>query len=90
MRSVRVMGTTFPTETDSFRDLVGIVTPEVHVEVRHHRHEANDHIKKEAKASGISADDEKRALEEVQKLTDRSISEVESILKTKETEIMAR
>lgn len=60
------------------------------VELRHHRHEANDHIKKEAKASAVSQDDEKRSLDEVQKMTDRFTTEVESILKHKESEIMAR
>ena len=48
------------------------------VEIRHHRHEANDEIKKEAKASAISADDEKRALDEIQKLTDKSVAEVDT------------
>jgi ribosome recycling factor len=60
------------------------------VEIRHHRHEGNDAIKKEAKASAISADDEKRALDEVQKMTDKSVAEVEHVLKTKEAEVLAR
>jgi ribosome recycling factor len=60
------------------------------IEMRHHRHDANEKIKKEAKASAVSADDEKRALDEVQKLTDRLISEVDTVLKTKEAEILAR
>jgi ribosome recycling factor len=60
------------------------------VEMRHHRHDANEKIRKEAKASAISADDEKRALDEVQKLTDRFIAEVDAVLKAKESEILAR
>lgn len=60
------------------------------IEIRRHRHEANDHLKKELKGSTISQDEEKRALDEVQKLTDRYIAEVDSTLKTKETEILAR
>ena len=60
------------------------------VEIRHHRHEGNDAIKKEAKASVISADDEKRALDDVQKMTDRSVAEVEQVLKAKEAEVLAR
>lgn len=60
------------------------------VEVRHHRHEANDKVKKEGKASTISADEEKRALDEIQKLTDRYVAEVDSVVKTKETDILAR
>ncbi len=60
------------------------------VEVRHHRHEANDKIKKEGKASTISADEEKRALDEIQKLTDRYVAEVDAVVKAKETDILAR
>ena len=60
------------------------------VEIRHHRHEGNDAIKKEAKASAISLDDEKRALDEVQKMTDKSVAEVDHVLKTKEAEVLAR
>ncbi len=60
------------------------------VELRHHRHEASEKVKKEAKASTISADDEKRTLDEIQKLTDRFVTDVDVVLKTKETEILAR
>ena len=37
----------------------------------------------------ISEDDERRGLEESQKLTDKKIAEVDELLKTKEKEIMA-
>lgn len=60
------------------------------VEIRHHRHDANDKVKKEEKDSAISADEEKRGLDEIQKLTDRFVAEVDSIVKTKETDILAR
>jgi ribosome recycling factor len=60
------------------------------VEIRHHRHDANEKLKKEGKAHTISADDEKRALDEVQKTTDRFVAEVEQVLKAKEAEVMAR
>jgi ribosome recycling factor len=60
------------------------------VEIRHHRHEANDKIKKEGKASTISADEEKRALDEIQKLTDRYVAEVDAVVKAKEADILAR
>ena len=60
------------------------------VEVRHHRHEANEKVKKEATAGTVSADDEKRTLDEIQKLTDRMSAEVDAVLKTKEKEILAR
>ena len=60
------------------------------VEIRHHRHEANDKVKKEGKASTISADEEKRALDEIQKLTDRYVAEVDAVVKAKEADILAR
>ncbi len=60
------------------------------VEIRHHRHEANEKVRKEAKAAAVSIDDEKRALDEIQKLTDRSVGEVDSVLKAKEADILAR
>ena len=60
------------------------------VEIRHHRHDANEKVKKEAKASTISLDDEKRSLDEIQKLTDKAVADVDAILKAKETEILAR
>ncbi|MBK8595704.1 MAG: ribosome recycling factor [Holophagales bacterium] len=60
------------------------------VEIRHHRHEANDKVKKEGKSATISADEEKRALEDVQKLTDRFVAEVDTVIKAKETDILAR
>ena len=60
------------------------------VEIRHHRHEANDKVKKEGKAATISADEEKRALDEIQKLTDRYVAEVDAVVKAKETDILAR
>jgi ribosome recycling factor len=60
------------------------------VEIRHHRHEANDKVKKEAKASTISQDEEKKALEELQKAIDKAMQDVDSIIKAKESDIMAR
>lgn len=60
------------------------------VEIRHHRHDANDAIRKETKASAISVDEEKKVLDDVQKLTDRFVADVDSIVRVKETEILAR
>lgn len=60
------------------------------VEIRHHRHEANDKVKKEGKAGTVSADDEKRALDDIQKLTDRHVAEVDAVVKSKESDILAR
>jgi ribosome recycling factor len=57
--------------------------------IRQVRRDGNEKLKKMLKAHEISEDDEKRGLEEIQKLTDRHIDEVASVLKSKETDIMA-
>ena len=62
---------------------------ETRVEIRRYRHEGNDRIKKLFKDKKISEDDERRGLEESQKLTDKKIGEVDELLKTKEKEILA-
>ena len=56
--------------------------------IRNIRRDGNDHIKKAAKDKLISADDEKRASEEVQQLTDAEIKRIEDLYKAKEKEIM--
>ena len=62
---------------------------EARVEIRRFRHEGNDRLKKMLKDKAISEDDERRALEESQKITDKKIAEVDDLLKTKEKEILA-
>jgi ribosome recycling factor len=56
--------------------------------IRNIRRDGNDQIKKAAKDKLISADDEKRASEEVQQLTDAEIRRIEDLFKAKEKEIM--
>ena len=62
---------------------------EARVEIRRYRHEGNDRLKTLFKEKSISEDDERRGLDESQKLTDRKIKEVDDLLKTKEQEILA-
>ena len=62
---------------------------EARVEIRRFRHEGNDRLKKMLKDKTISEDDERRALDESQKLTDKKIIEVDESLKAKEKEILA-
>jgi ribosome recycling factor len=62
---------------------------EVRVEIRRFRHEGNDRLKKMMKEKSISEDDERRGLDESQKLTDKRIAEVDEALKAKEKEILA-
>lgn len=59
------------------------------VAVRNVRRDVNDHLKKLLKSHEVSEDDEKRAVAEVQKLTDQHIQEIDQTLKKKEAEIMA-
>jgi ribosome recycling factor len=56
--------------------------------MRNIRRDGNELIKKAAKDKLISADDEKRATEEVQQLTDSEIKRLEELFKAKEKELM--
>jgi len=56
--------------------------------VRNVRRDGNDALKKLAKDKKISEDDEKRALEEVQKMTDGEIRRMEELSQKKEAEVM--
>jgi ribosome recycling factor len=58
------------------------------VAVRNIRREANDILKKKQKSSEITEDDEKKGADEVQKLTDNYINEINLLLEEKEKEIM--
>ena len=58
------------------------------VAVRNDRRNANDKIKKHEKDKEITADESKSAQENIQKYTDKYIAEIDSILKTKEAEIL--
>ena len=58
------------------------------VAVRHVRRDGMDVLKKMEKDHQISQDDHKRMDAEVQKATDQSISDIDSMLATKEKEIM--
>ncbi len=56
--------------------------------VRNIRRDGNDAIKKAMKDKKISEDEEKRGLEEIQKLTDDEIKKMEDLSKGKEKEVM--
>ncbi len=58
------------------------------VAIRNIRRDANDELKKAQKAGDISEDDEKRAADEVQKVTDEYVEKVNEAVETKETEIL--
>jgi len=56
--------------------------------IRLERREANDALKKLFKDKTISEDDEKRGLEQIQKLTDQHIKQIDEMAKHKEDEIL--
>lgn len=58
------------------------------VAVRNVRRDANEHLKKLLKDKLISEDEERRALDEVQKMTDANIGKMDSLMKAKEKEIL--
>ena len=58
------------------------------VAIRNIRRDINDDLKKKMKNSDISEDDEKRGADEVQKLTDKYIEQINGLLDEKEKEIM--
>ncbi len=74
------------------KDLTKVVRAEAEkarVAMRNIRRDANDALKKAVKDKDISEDDERRAVEDVQKLTDRHILEIDKALAAKEVDLMA-
>ena len=59
------------------------------IAVRNLRRDANDHLKRLLKDKLATEDEERRAQEDVQKLTDRVIAEVDRLVHAKEAEILA-
>ena len=59
------------------------------VAVRNLRRDANEHARKLLKEKEITEDEERRSLDELQKLTDRTIGEIDRLVSGKEAEIMA-
>jgi ribosome recycling factor len=73
------------------RDLTKVIKGEgenAKVAVRNLRRDANTHLKDSLKAKAISEDEERRAQDDIQKLTDRFIGEIDKLLAQKEAEIM--
>ncbi|MBI5447781.1 MAG: ribosome recycling factor [Gammaproteobacteria bacterium] len=58
------------------------------VSVRNVRRDANNHLKEQIKKKLITEDEERRAQDEIQKITDRFIKDVDKILAAKEAELM--
>jgi ribosome recycling factor len=74
------------------KELIKVVRHEAEnarVAVRNLRRDANHHLKEALKEKDVSENDERRAQEDVQKLTDRSIAEIDKLLQQKEAELLA-
>ncbi len=74
------------------RDLIKVVRHEAEsarVAVRNVRRDAIEHLKKLLKEHKVAEDDERRAQDDVQKLTDRFVAEIDKILHAKEADLMA-
>jgi len=81
-----------PLTEETRRDLVKVVRHEgeaAKVAIRNIRRDANSDFKGLLKEKEISEDEERRAQEEIQKLTDLRIGEVDKVLEQKESELMA-
>jgi ribosome recycling factor len=73
------------------RELTKIVKSEgesAKVAVRNLRREANEQLKKSLKDKQISEDEERRAQDDVQKLTDKYVTEIDKLVVEKDKEIM--
>jgi ribosome recycling factor len=62
---------------------------EAKIAVRSVRREANEQLKKLLKDKAVSEDDERRAQDEVQRLTDGTIAQIDKLVQGKEAEVMA-
>jgi ribosome recycling factor len=74
------------------KDLTKVVrhaAEEAKIAIRNLRRDANDHAKRMTKDKEITEDEERRSLDELQRLTDRTIGEVDRLTSAKEAEILA-
>lgn len=74
------------------RDLTKVVrnaAEDARIAVRNLRRDANDHAKRLLKDKTIGEDEERRSLDDLQKLTDRTIAEIDRLTSAKEAEILA-
>jgi ribosome recycling factor len=73
------------------RELAKVVKNEgeqAKVAVRNLRRDANEQFKKLLKDKALSEDEERRSQDEIQKLTDRNVAEIDRILAEKEKELL--
>src|SRR6185437_13468434 len=81
-----------PLTEERRRDLAKVVRHEAEtarVAMRNIRRDANAHLKDLLKEKKIAVDEERRGQDEIQKITDRHIAEIDKLLQAKEVELMA-
>jgi ribosome recycling factor len=81
-----------PLTEERRRDLTKLVKhegEEAKVAVRNVRRDANTHLKEMLKKHDVPEDEEKRAQDEVQKLTDKAVADIDRMIAEKEKELMA-
>ena len=74
------------------KELIKVVRHEgesARVAIRNVRRDANNHLKDLLKQKKVAEDEERRAQDDVQKLTDRHIAEIDKLLQQKEADLMA-
>lgn len=74
------------------KELIKVIKHEgenARVAVRNVRRDANNHLKDLLKQKKVAEDEERRAQDEVQKLTDRHIAEIDKLLQHKEADLLA-
>ena len=74
------------------RDLTKLVKSageDTKIAVRNLRRDANEHAKRLLKDKEITEDDDRRSQDETQKLTDRTINEIDKLVLAKEAEVLA-
>ena len=81
-----------PLTEERRKDLTKVVRhagEEARIATRNLRRDANEHLKKLLKDKEVSEDDERRAQEQIQRLTDGSIAEIDRLVSSTEAEILA-
>jgi ribosome recycling factor len=81
-----------PLTEDRRKELIKVVRHEAEnarIAVRNIRRDTNEHLKKLLKDHEVSEDDERHAEVDVQKLTDRYITEIDKVLQGKEADLLA-
>ena len=81
-----------PLTEERRKELIKVVRHEAEnarIAIRNLRRDANHHLKEALKQKEVSENDERRAQDDVQKLTDQHIAGIDKLLQQKEAELLA-